>query len=116
MKNNALRYNYILITIPTAFDVNNYINLLTYRGSLVTVGLLGEYKELTNNMNLAMFDRSIGGSLIGSISETQEILHFCAKHEIAPEVEIISIDQINKAFANIKNSDIRFRYVVDMSQ
>ncbi len=116
MAKHALRYNYILLTIPTAFDVNDYVNLLTYRGSLVTVGLLGEYKKPTNNMMVAMFDRTLGGSIIGSVSETQEILDFCAKHEIAPEVEMIPINQVNKAFENIKNEEVRFRYVIDMSK
>jgi uncharacterized zinc-type alcohol dehydrogenase-like protein len=116
MAKNALRYDYILITIPTVFDVNHYLDLLTYRGSLITVGLLGEYEKPTNNMHVAMFNRTLGGSIIGSISETQEILNFCAKHEIAPEVEMISIDQVNKAFENIKNEEVRFRYVIDMNK
>jgi len=116
MAKNALRYDYILITIPTAFDINDYINLLTYRGSLITVGLLGEYKKPTNNMDVAMFNRTLGGSIIGSVSETQEILDFCAKHEIVPEVEMININQVNKAFDNVKNEEVRFRYVIDMSK
>ncbi len=116
MEKNMLRYDYILITIPTAFDVNDYVNLLSYRGSLITVGLLGEYKKPTNNMNVAMFNRTLGGSVIGSVEETQEILDFCAKHEISPEVEMIGIDQVNKAFDNIKNEEVRFRYVIDMSK
>jgi uncharacterized zinc-type alcohol dehydrogenase-like protein len=116
MEKNALRYDYILITIPTAFDINDYINLLTYRGSLITVGLLGAYTKPTNNMNVAMFNRTLGGSIIGSISETQEILNFCAKHKIAPEVEMIGINEVNKAFDNIKNEEVRFRYVIDMSK
>jgi len=116
MTKNALRFDYILITIPVPFDINDYINLLTYRGSLITVGLLGEYKLPTNNMNVAMFNRTLGGSFIGSISETQEILDFCAKHDIAPEVEMININQVNNAFDNIKNEDVRFRYVIDMSE
>jgi len=115
MAKHALRYNYILITIPTEFDVNDYVDLLTYRGSLVTVGLLGDYEEPTNNMNVAMYNRTLGGSVIGSIEETQEILDFCARHDIAPEVEMIGINQINKAFENILNEEVRFRYVIDMS-
>lgn len=98
MEKSMLRYDYILITIPTAFDVNDYVNLLSFRGSLITVGLLGEYKKPTNNMNVAMFNRTLGGSIIGSIAETQEVLDFCAKHNIAPEVEMISINEINKGF------------------
>lgn len=116
MEQHALKYDYILITIPNAFDVNDYINLLTYRGSLITVGLLGEYKKPTNNMNVAMFNRTLGGSIIGSIAETQEILDFCAKHKIGPEVEMININQVNEAFDKVKHEDVRFRYVIDMNK
>jgi uncharacterized zinc-type alcohol dehydrogenase-like protein len=116
MTKNALRYDYILITIPVPFDINDYINLLTYRGSLVTVGLLGEYEKPTNNMNVAIFDRTLGGSFIGGISQTQEMLDFCAEHDIAPEVEMININQVNEAFDKVKNEEVRFRYVIDMSK
>jgi len=116
MAEKALSFDYILVTIPTAFDVNPYVNLLTYRGSLITVGLLGEYKKPTNNMNVAMFNRTLGGSVIGSVAETQEVLDFCAKHQIAPEVEMISLDRVNEAFERIQNEDVRFRYVIDMNK
>jgi uncharacterized zinc-type alcohol dehydrogenase-like protein len=116
MIKNALRYDYILITIPVPFDINDYINLLTHRGSLVTVGLLGEYEKPTNNMNVAIFNRTLGGSFIGNISETQEMLDFCAKHDIASEVEMININQVNEAFDKVRNEEVRFRYVIDMSK
>ncbi|MCL4163349.1 UNVERIFIED_CONTAM: hypothetical protein GTU68_015907, partial [Idotea baltica] len=116
MEKNMMRFDYMLITIPTAFDVNDYVNLLNNRGSLVTVGLLGEYKKPTNNMNVAMANRTLGGSFIGNIAETQEILDFCAKHQIGPEVQMIPIDKINTAFDKIKKEDVRFRYVIDMSK
>ena len=116
MKKNMMRFDYMLITIPNAFDVNDYVNLLNNRGSLVTVGLLGEYKKPTNNMNVAMANRTLGGSFIGNIAETQEILDFCAEHQIGPEVQMISIDEVNTAFDKVKNEDVRFRYVIDMNK
>jgi uncharacterized zinc-type alcohol dehydrogenase-like protein len=67
-------------------------------------------------MNVAIFNRTLGGSFIGSISETQEMLDFCAKHDIAPEVEMININQVNEAFDKVKNEEVRFRYVIDMSK
>ena len=115
MKANALAFDFILITIPSPFDVNKYVPLLGVRGSLVTVGLLGAYEEPLDNMELAKFDRSVGGSLIGGIKETQEVLDFCAEHGIAPEVEMIKIEDVNKAFEKIKDEEVRFRYVIDMN-
>jgi len=114
MKNAEITFDYLLCTIPYAFDVNPYVCLLKPRGSLVTVGLLGPYKEPLNNMEAAKMGRSIGGSLIGGVAETQEVLDFCAEHGILPQVEMIDMKDINDALASIKNEEVRFRYVIDM--
>ena len=114
MKSQEVTFDFILCTIPETFDVNPYICLLNVRGSLVTVGLLGPYKEPTDNMEVAKLGRCIGGSLIGGIAETQEVLNFCATHNILPRVEMINIQDINEAFEKVKNEDVRFRYVIDM--
>lgn len=115
MESQAATFDFMLCTIPYAFDINPYIELLAPHGALVTVGLLGPYKQETNNMEVAKLGRTIGGSLIGSIAETQEVLQFCADHGIAPDVEIIAMQDINKAFDKIKDENVRFRYVIDMA-
>ncbi|MBC7552966.1 MAG: zinc-binding dehydrogenase, partial [Taibaiella sp.] len=115
MKAQEITFDFILVTIPEAFDVNPYICLLKWRGSLVTVGLLGPYKEATNNMEVARLSRSVGGSLIGGVAETQDVLNFCAAHGILPQVEMINIQDINEAFDKIKDEEVRFRYVIDMA-
>ncbi len=109
------KFDFILITIPYAFDVNDYTELLAPRGTLVTVGLLGPYKEPTDNMAIASKGRSVAGSMIGGIAETQEVLDFCAEHGIAPDVQFINMSGINDAFDKVKDEDVRFRYVIDMS-
>ena len=114
MKSHEMSLDFILVTIPEAFDVNPYICLLNRRGALVTVGLLGPYKDATNNMEVAKMGRSVGGSMIGGIAETQEVLDFCAEHSILPMVEMINIQDINEAFEKIKKEEVRFRYVIDM--
>ena len=114
MKAKETTFDFLLCTIPTSFDINPYINLLSPRGTIVTVGLLGPYKSATNNMEVAKYGRSVAGSLIGGIAETQEVLAFCASHNILPHVEIIDIQDVNKAFDHIKNQDVRFRYVIDI--
>ena len=115
MKQYENYFDFMLCTIPEAFDVNPYISLLGIRGSLITVGLLAPYKAAVNNMEMAKLNRSIGGSMIGGIAETQEVLDFCAKHQILPHVQIIPIQEINDAFDKIKDEDVRFRYVIDMA-
>jgi uncharacterized zinc-type alcohol dehydrogenase-like protein len=82
--------------------------------SLVVVGAL-EPLSAMNNMQIAGHRNSVGGSLIGSIAETQEILDFCAEHGIGPDIEIIDIKDINDAFDKVESGDVRFRYVIDMA-
>ncbi|MEO3406790.1 NAD(P)-dependent alcohol dehydrogenase [Mucilaginibacter sp. CAU 1740] len=115
MKQCEKYFNFILVTIPDPFDVTPYINLIHRRGSLVTVGLLAPYKAPLNNMMIASQARSVGGSLIGGIAETQEVLDFCAEHNILPDVELIDIEDINEAYKKIKDEDVRFRYVIDLA-
>ncbi len=114
MKAQEISFDFLLCTIPDPFDINPYVCLLKPRASLVTVGLLAPYKAPLNNMEVAKFARSVGGSLIGGIAETQEVLDFCAEHKIAPLVEMITIQGINEAFEKIVDEDVRFRYVIDM--
>ena len=115
MKAAEVSFDFLLCTIPYGFDVNPYVKLLGVRGSMVTVGLLGPYSEPTDNMEMAKCARSLGGSLIGGVAETQEVLDFCAAHNILPDVQVIDIQNINEAFSKIKDQDVRFRYVIDMN-
>jgi alcohol dehydrogenase (NADP+) len=114
MEAAELKFDFILITIPYPFDLTPYIPMLNVHGKLVTVGLLGPYKKPLDNMEMAKYNRSVGGSMIGGIPWTQEVLDFCAEHGIQPDVQVIGIDEINDAFENLKNEEVRFRYVIDM--
>ena len=115
MEAHELKFDFIIITIPDAFEVNDYVKLVKRNGVITTVGLLGPYKDPLNNMEMAMHRRSVSGSIIGSIAETQEVLEFCAEHNIQPEVEIIKMQDINEAFEKMKDEEVRFRYVIDMA-
>lgn len=114
MQQHELSLDLILVTIPDKFDVNPYVKLLKRDGALVTVGLLGPYKSALDNQEVAMHRRSVAGSLIGGIRETQEVLDFCAEHGILPETELIQMQDINKAFDRMIDEDVRFRFVIDM--
>jgi len=115
MKAHESAFDFMLITIPDAFDLNEYVKLVKRDGVLTTVGLLGPYKLPLNNQEVALHRRTVSGSIIGSIAETQEVLEFCAEHGIAPEIELIDMQDINKAFDKMNDEDVRFRYVIDMA-
>ncbi|RYZ25993.1 MAG: NAD(P)-dependent alcohol dehydrogenase [Chitinophagaceae bacterium] len=114
MKEHELAFRFILITIPDPFDINLYVTLLKKDGVLVTVGMLAPYKKGTDNNEVAFHRRTITGSLIGGIKETQEVLDFCAEHKIEPQVEMIKMQDINDAFDRMQKEEVRFRYVIDM--
>jgi len=115
LRRNELKFDFILNTIPDKYDINAYICMLKRDGTHVSVGLLGPYKDPLDNGEMAMHRRSLAGSLIGSIRETQEVLDFCAAHAILPQVEMIRIQQINEAFEEMEDEEVRYRFVIDMS-
>lgn len=104
----------IIDTVPVQHSVDQYTPLLDIDGSLVIVGQVGPMGELMS-VPLLMGRRRVAGSIIGGIRETQEVLDFCAEHNIHPECEMIRPDQINDAFAVMEKGDIAHRYVMDMS-
>lgn len=113
---NALRFDLIINTISSA-DLNmaEYFGLLKMDGTLVSVG--APEKPLSiHPFPLIMMRRNFAGSVIGSIKETQEMLDFCGKHNITPEIELIQPKQVNEAYARVLNSDIRYRFVIDMGK
>ena len=114
MKQHEASFDFILNTIPDIYDINDYVSLLNLNGTIVAVGLLGEYKKPLNNMDMAMYRRSVAGSIIGGIRETQEVLDFCAEHNILPEVQMIRMQDINKAFDDLLDKEVRYRHIIDM--
>ncbi|MDR1339491.1 MAG: NAD(P)-dependent alcohol dehydrogenase [Prevotellaceae bacterium] len=104
----------ILDTVSGYHDVNRYLNLLkTDGGTLVIVGLPAEPLPV-NAFNLVNGRKSFSGLIIGGIRETQEVLDFCAEHNIAPDIELINVADINVAFDRLQKGDVKYRFVVDM--
>ena len=114
MKAAANSFDFILDTAPVKHDVTPYLPLLDIDGSLIIVGQVGPLEE-PMTMPLVFGRRRIGGSLIGGIKETQEVLDFCAEHNIHPECEMIRMDEVNKAFDHLSKGDVAHRFVIDMS-
>jgi uncharacterized zinc-type alcohol dehydrogenase-like protein len=107
-------FDFILSTIPQKHDINPFIELLKRDCTLCVVGAL-EPLEPVNNMQVAFHRKQIAGSLIGNLADTQEVLDFCAKHGIGPDIELINIEEVNDAYDKVEKGDVRFRYVIDMA-
>jgi uncharacterized zinc-type alcohol dehydrogenase-like protein len=109
------RFDLIIDTVPTIHDTNPYVQTLGLDGTLVLVGYLGDLNPMLNTVPMIMGRKSIAGSLIGGIAETQEVLDFCGKHGICADVEMIRIDEINEAYERMLRSDVKYRFVIDMA-
>ena len=110
----AERFDFILNTIPVTHDVGPYLNLLKPNGVMVIVGAI-DMLEGVHGGALAMRNRVIAGSLIGGLPETQEMLDFCAEHDVLPEVEHVGPGEINEAWDRMAKGDVRYRFVIDMA-
>jgi uncharacterized zinc-type alcohol dehydrogenase-like protein len=112
---HANTFDLIINTVAADIDINAYFGLLKTDGTLVSVG--APEKPLTiSPFSLILQRRNYAGSAIGSIKETQEMLDFCGKHNITPEIELINPDQVNVAYERVLKSDVRYRFVMDMSK
>ncbi|MGN7759973.1 NAD(P)-dependent alcohol dehydrogenase [Paenibacillus sp. 22594] len=107
-------FDLIVNTVSAKIDISSYLSLLALDGTLVNVGAPAEPLPV-NVFSLIGQRRSFAGSMIGSIRETQEMLDFCAEHHIAPEIEMISANQIDEAWERVLASDVRYRFVIDIS-
>ncbi len=109
------KFDLIIDTVPYTHDINPYIQTLGISGTLVLVGYLGDINPMLNTVPMILGRKSVAGSLIGGIAETQELLDFCGEHNIVSEVEIIKMQDINNAFDRMLKSDVRYRFVIDMA-
>lgn len=113
-KTLAGTFDLIICTVGTDIDWNAYLNLLKVDGTMVLVGV-PEKPVPVHAFSLIPGRRSLAGSMIGSIKETQEMLDFCGKHNITAEIELIDIKDINTAYERVIKSDVRYRFVIDMA-
>lgn len=109
------KFDLIIDTVPYTHDLNPYISTLKVDGTHVLVGLLGDITPTVNTVSMILGRRSIAGSVIGGIAETQELLDFCGKHNIVSDVEVIDMQYINDAYERMLKSDVHYRFVIDMA-
>lgn len=103
----------IINTVSATHDINVYLHKLKVDGTLVMVGLPPEQLPLGVG-NIVHGRKSVAGSNIGGIAETQEMLNFCAAHDIAADIELLPIQQVNEAFERLEKGNVKYRFVVDM--
>ena len=111
----AARFDVVIDTVPNDHDINPYVATVKRDGAYVIVGQLTPLVPPLQPGALIGGRRSVAGSLIGGIPETQEMLDFCGKHDIVSDVEVISIQKINEAYERMLKSDVRYRFVIDMA-
>ena len=109
------QFDVIIDTVPYVHDVNPYVATLNINGTLVLVGYLGGLEPILNTVPMILGRKSVAGSVIGGIAETQEMLDFCGEKGIVSEIEIIKMQEINQAYERMLKSDVRYRFVVDMA-
>lgn len=112
MKKHQGSFDFLLNTIPVGHDTNPYIGLLKRDATMVLVGAIDAID--LHGGGLIMGRKRLAGSLIGGIKETQEMLDFCGEHNIVSDIEMIDIQDINKAYERVVNSDVKYRFVIDM--
>jgi len=110
---NAGRFDMILDTVSAPHDYNAYLGLLRRDGTMVLVGV--PEPSMLAAPALIFGRKRLAGSLIGGIKETQEMLDFCAAHQVAADVEVIGIEDINAAYERMLRSDVRYRFVIDIA-
>lgn len=114
MKKAAVSFDFILNTVPVSHEIDGYLQLLGRSGRMVIVGALTPMPGFVG-INLIWYNRAVGGSAIGGIPETEEMLQLCAAKDIYPDCEMIRMDEVNTAYERLLKNDVRYRFVIDMA-
>jgi uncharacterized zinc-type alcohol dehydrogenase-like protein len=114
LKKLTSHFDFIINTVSAEHDYNAYIKMLNTNGVMICVGAPPTPSQIAA-MNLISNRRSIAGSLIGGLPETQEMLHYCGKHNIVSDVEVIDMAYINEAYVRMLKGDVKYRFVIDMA-
>ena len=114
MAKHAGSFDMILDTVSADHDLNAYLALLKLDATMVLVGAPPSPQPVSV-FSLLLPRRSLAGSLIGGIKETQEMLDFCGKHDVMCDIEIIRMQEINEAYERMLKSDVKYRFVIDMA-
>ena len=109
------KFDLIIDTVPYMHDINPYVSTLNISGTLVLVGYLGGLEPILNTVPMILGRKSVAGSVIGGIAETQQLLDFCGDNNIVSEIEMIKMQDINAAYERLLKADVKYRFVIDMA-
>ena len=115
MKAHAGSFDFLLNTIPVGHDTNPYMSLLKRDATMCLVGVLTELDPPLTGVSVIFGRKHLTGSAIGGMAETQEMMDFCAEHNIVSDVEVIDIQNVNEAWERMAKNDVRYRFVIDMA-
>jgi uncharacterized zinc-type alcohol dehydrogenase-like protein len=115
MKAHASSFDLIIDTVSASHDLDAYTQLLRRDGTLTMLGVPDQPHPAPAIGKLIGKRRRIAGSLIGGIRETQDMLDFCAEHNIVSDIELVPVQQINQAYARMVKSDVKYRFVLDLA-
>jgi alcohol dehydrogenase (NADP+) len=115
MAKHARSFDFLLNTIPVSHDVNPYLALLKIDRTMVLVGVLTALDPPVHGANLIFGRKNLTGSGIGGMAETQEMIDFCAEHNIVSDIEMVKIQDVNAAYERLVKNDVKYRFVIDMS-
>jgi alcohol dehydrogenase (NADP+) len=114
MRAQAASFDFLLNTVPVPHDLNPYLALLKRDRTMAIVGVLTELEPPVYGGSLIGGRKSVAGSAIGGMKETQEMLDFCGKHNIVADIEIVPIQAVNEAYERLIKNDVKYRFVIDM--
>lgn len=114
MKRLANKFDLLISTVPGAYPMQQFINVLKQDATLVNLGAMEQLQGVIG-INLVYARKSIAGSMIGGIAETQEVIDYCAARNIKADIEVIRADLINQAIERVVKKDVHYRFVIDMA-
>jgi len=114
LKRLANQFDLLISTVPRAYPMQPFVNLLKLDATLVNVGAMEDLQGI-NGLALVFGRKSVAGSVIGGVAETQEVIDYCAARNIKADIELIRVEDINRAFERVVNKDVRYRFVIDMA-
>jgi uncharacterized zinc-type alcohol dehydrogenase-like protein len=115
MKAAAGSFDFLLNTIPVGHDVNPYLALLKRDSTMVMVGVLTAIEPPVSGASLIGGRKNLTGSGIGGMAETQEMIDFCAAHNIVSDIEMVPIQKVNEAYERVLKNDVKYRFVIDIA-
>ena len=114
MKRLANRFGLLISTVPRGYPMQPFVDLLKLDATLVNVGAMEQLQGIVG-LALVFGRKSVAGSVIGGIAETQEVIDYCAARNIKADIELIRPEDINRAYDRVVNKDVRYRFVIDMA-